>query len=85
MDTQSSHEPQSDTFETIVPEKDNPVRNSKLGTLATKSIKKMKLPEMNRVMDHLTLLNLPSENFNVLILKKNKKGTDRFAGIFLLC
>jgi len=45
----------------------------------------MKLPEMNRVMDHLALLNLPSENFNVLILKKNKKGTDRFAGIFLLC
>jgi hypothetical protein len=39
----------------------------------------MKAHGMKRMV-HRAILNLPSENFNALIVKKNKKGTDRFAG-----
>jgi hypothetical protein len=66
MDTKKSDEAENDSFETIAPEKDNPVGwNSKSDSLATRSFSKMKLPEMSCIKVHRAILNLPSENFNV--------------------
>ena len=65
MDKQKDNEAESDKFQTIAPEKDNPVgRNSKLENLATRSLKKMNSQAMRQVTEHLAILNLPSENFN---------------------
>ncbi|MFH6988480.1 hypothetical protein ACHRVW_12115 [Flavobacterium collinsii] len=67
--TQRSDEAQSASFETIAPEKDNPVnRNSKLDSLAMRSFRKMKLPEMSPVRVQQAMLNLLSEILMIEIL-----------------
>jgi len=67
VDTHKSYETESDHFKTIDPEKIIPSkRNSKLGNLAMRSLKTMSSQGMNRAMVQPVILNLPSENFNVL-------------------
>jgi hypothetical protein len=62
MDTNKSDEDEIDTFETIAPGKDIPVRKEfEIGQLGMRSLKKMKLPEMKHLMVHPVILNLPSE------------------------
>ena len=75
MDTQKSDEAENDKFQTIAPEKDNPVKrgNSKLGTLASRSFRKMKLREMSPVRVHRGILNLRSANFNKMRFDTYKK------------
>jgi hypothetical protein len=65
MDTQKSNKAQNATFETIEPEKDNPVRKEfEIGQIGNEELQEDELQEMKQLIHHRAILILPSENFN---------------------
>lgn len=67
INTQNSDEAQNDPFETIEPEKDNPVeREFEIGELGNEELKEDEMTRMKQTQVRPAIINLPSENFKIL-------------------
>ena len=60
--TQKSNEAENDSFETIEPEKDNPVRKEfEIGELGNDELQEDELTRDETGMDHRAIINLPAK------------------------
>ena len=74
MDTQNSDEAENDPFETIEPEKDNPVRKEfEIEQLGQQELQEDEITRDETGNRSRAIKNLPSENFNNLGFDAHKK------------
>ncbi|OIV40615.1 hypothetical protein [Flavobacterium johnsoniae] len=73
MDTKKSDEAASDNFETIAPEKDNPVKKEfEIGELGNDELKEDERARNVSRYGAPAIINLPSENFSAFRFDKCK-------------